>query len=202
MRKLLCLATIFLASLCHADTVVVVKGQRLTNRVVFVCDISGSMNDPVSTAPNAPVKLDVLAAEVERITALLGDEASVQFVAFGAYPVAYTPTWFHLPDEDGVKAVRLWLRQTHDSDIQGATNIVPPLRIALANPQADLSILILSDAEWGDAAEIDAIARMNAARANGPCPIAIEGIGTSDGEDTEAAKKVATASRSYFLKIK
>lgn len=204
---------------------IIVNGQGLTNRIIFVLDVSGSMTNRLYPQDDrSPTKFNVEVREFRRVVEQLEDDGKIQCVAFGAFPLPWKETWLAMPDQDGVDAATSWLQDTFSTPgansyyatmtsttftpivspcgIQAGTCIIPPLQWALAHQEPDLSILIITDADFNDASELDSIAKLNAARTWGPAPIAIIGIGMTDGEDFKTAKKIADMSHSYFVQIK
>ena len=125
--------------------VMVVEPQaRLTKRVVFVVDVSGSMRgDKLGAACTA-----VMTALQQPV-----DEMEIAVIAFNDQPRRWPGIpeegerkvpkgWAALPSQDAVKAAEKFLGELGAG---GDTQVSPALREGLAEPRDDLSLVLVSD---------------------------------------------------------
>jgi Mg-chelatase subunit ChlD len=130
-------------------TIEVEPQARITRRVLFVVDRSGSMHgDHFGRALNA------VRGMLEQST----DDLEVAVLAFndGAtrWPGRPEPDrarpvpagWAALPSDDAVDAANAWLEQLGAG---GDTLIIPALKEALAEPREDLSVVLVTDGLFG-----------------------------------------------------
>lgn len=111
------------------------RGAPLTNRIVFVVDTSGSMRgEPLAVAQS----------EVLKILSFATDGTHARVIAFGDSPEAFSSCWFKLPDEDMVSRVDEWMTSHSGA---GNTDIAGAINAALAVPDEDLTIVLITDGE-------------------------------------------------------
>lgn len=112
---------------------VVVEGPPLTNRVVFMLDVSSSMRLP---------KLD--SARSALITTLreFTDDGYARIYAFNNDVYAYSTGWLRMPDALVVILVEEWLARFTP---RGGTALDSALATALAHPEPDLSVVLFTD---------------------------------------------------------
>lgn len=152
MTRLLPLLLLALALQLSAQELVetVPPEARLTNRILLVLDVSGSMAGP---------KLDRAIAAALQVARQGGDELEVAAVAFAGgcarWPAPAQegsdapPLWVQCPDEQALAHLLAWLRTPLLAD--SSTHLAPALERALAEPRDKLSIVIVSDGELHDA---------------------------------------------------
>lgn len=123
---------------------------RLTNRVLFVLDVSGSMRGRC---------LEAAMRFVRGGLELPSDDLQVGILAFsdstrrwegvpepdGARPVE--PGWAALPSLDALSSAQAFLDGFNGA---GGTLLAPALREALADPQDSLSVVLVTDGVFGD----------------------------------------------------
>jgi len=150
--------------------VVVPPKRRFSKRILFICDVSGSMSGrPFSKTLQA----------MKMIASQPVDDMEMGIIAFADHPTRWTPskkkTWVKLPSAKAVKAAEEWLIKQGAS---GGTRIVPALRMALKDPAKDLSIVIVTDGvfmETNDAV-VEVVQELQKKRAKSKCGKAIIGV--------------------------
>jgi len=110
----------------------------VSDRVVFVVDVSGSMNQPFGTG-NA-TRLDEAKRQLGRVLAALPPKAKANVIAFGndAHGLA---TGLQAIDDRRRKAAAAW---TDALQARGATNVHAALQLAFADAEVD-TIFLLTD---------------------------------------------------------
>ncbi|MCO5167674.1 MAG: VWA domain-containing protein [Planctomycetes bacterium] len=122
---------------------------RITRRVLFVVDRSGSMHgDHFSRA------LDAVRSMLEQST----DELEFALLAFNDVPTRWPgvpetdrprpvpPGWAALPSDTALTKANGWLEEMGAG---GDTLIIPALRAALVEPRDDLSVVLVTDGLFG-----------------------------------------------------
>jgi hypothetical protein len=109
-----------------------------SDRVVFVVDVSGSMNQPFGTG-NA-TRLDEAKRQLDRVLAALPPKAKANIVAFGTDAQVFAANLQTL-DERRRKAASGWVAAL---EARGATNVHAALQRAFADQEAD-TIFLLTD---------------------------------------------------------
>lgn len=132
---------------------------RLTNRIIFVVDTSGSM------------MRDDTAKAVEALVEVAGgptDDLQVRLLTFDDVVREPEPKgWRRLPDPVVLAGLRASIPEKGD----GGTNVLPALRMALEDPEPKLSVVLVTDGVLGctDAEVLPGcVAGWQNARANGP----------------------------------
>ena len=139
------LGVLFGIPLLTGLVVVVQPQERLTKRILFVVDVSGSMRgDKFTKACEA----------VLRITEQPVDEVQIGVLAFNEVPSRWRgipeehPTrpvpvhWAALPSAHAVESASAFLAETGAG---GDTLVIPALQAALGEPRDQLSIVLVSD---------------------------------------------------------
>ncbi|MFC1705549.1 hypothetical protein ACFL59_01860 [Planctomycetota bacterium] len=205
---LLCLLVPF----ARAEEELVVSGVPLTNKVVFLVDVSGSMTMGAVRALAARLQaentaearddLDTALHYVREIVTRISDQAKVKFVAFGAAMSWYDhDEWMKLPDRQVFDAIAWYRSMAQHEDMASATHLVDAVRAVLELPDEDMSVVIISDCELGDSEErVEEIAQANAARDHGPVPIAVISVGAVSTKADRVARKIAEDSQSFYLR--
>jgi Mg-chelatase subunit ChlD len=164
----------------------VAPAARLTRRVLFVVDRSGSMQGGGFTHALGAVR-DVLRQPSDdlEVGLLAFNQSTARWPGIpegGARPVP--PGWAALPSEDAVDRASAWL----DSLGAGGDTLVgPPLAEALAEPRGDLSIVLVSDglfARERTGTLLELVERAQAARVRrglGRAVLACYGLGDAQG---------------------
>lgn len=145
---------------CLAELVTVVSPEtRLTKRVMFVVDVSGSMKGDKFS--------DALAA-VEKIAAQPVDELEIAVLAFNAGPTRWEGIpepdkipfgWAAMPSEAAPKVAQAFLCQL---GAEGDTAVIPALKQALNEQRSDLSIILVTDGIFQQESEDQILAALEA----------------------------------------
>lgn len=146
------------------------EGPPLTKHLAIVVDVSGSMRgDPHALARR----------EVATVLSLFADEGWVKVYAFDDEVEQMQEAWAELPDEDLARRIDAWLLARPGS---GNTNLAAGIAAALAEPEEDLTVLLVSDGEPSgcEEAHLAWIGRAQAAR-DRVAPIHV--IGVAEDED-------------------
>lgn len=129
-------------------TMVVEPQERLTDRIIFVVDRSGSMHgDTFSRA------LQVVTETLQQPV----DQYEIGVIAFNDSfarwpgkpengPKAVPPNWAAMPSNAVVREVNDWLEALGAG---GDTLVMPALRGALLDPRERLSIVLITDGQFG-----------------------------------------------------
>lgn len=154
------LAALLLAAAlpCSAQELVTVvePEERVTSRVIFLVDTSGSMK---------PAKLPTAIEAALKIARQGGDELEISAFAFAAgycrWPApqqeggSAPPAWASMPDEQALVHLLAWLQAPVVSD--SGTALGPCLARALAEERDELTVIVLTDGLLDDAAELLAV---------------------------------------------
>lgn len=139
----LLLLSFLAAPLCAAITLheVVAPQARLTPRVLFVVDVSGSMKGPEFTRALTAVR-SIAAQPVDQLEfAVLAFNDGVY--RWEGHPDADAPPkWACAPSEDAVRAAEDWLSE---QGAEGDTLVIPALAAALAEERDTLSVVLVTD---------------------------------------------------------
>lgn len=168
--------------------VMVVEPQaRLTKRVLFVVDVSGSMRGDKLGAACAAV-LSALQQPV--------DEMEIAVIAFNDQPRRWPGIpeeaegrsipkgWAGLPSQEAVQAAEKFLGELGAG---GDTQVIPALREGLAEPRAELSLVLVSDGIFQREAPDDVLAALEAGqkerdeRELGRAVLMVYGVGSESG---------------------
>lgn len=204
MRLTACiLSFVFLAS---SLTTVVPPTARLTKRIVFLVDVSGSM---------AGLKFDRACGAVLEIAGQPVDELEIAVVAFDST----VSRWPGLPEpsdpERGIKGVpRGWAalpsqlamdessRWLNGISPDGGTLVIPPLRAALAENRKELSVVLITDGQFYQErtdvilAAVEASQRQREEKGLGRAVILAYGV----AGESNALKRLAKAGGGGFFK--
>ena len=125
-----------------------------SDRVAFVVDVSGSMNQPFGTGGGT--RLDEAKRQLVRVLGLLPAKAKMNVITFGNATDAFAPGLQSL-DEKRRKAAEAW---TQALVVRGATNVHAGLQRAFADPEVD-TIFLLTDGQpsTGDIVEPGPLAK-------------------------------------------
>jgi hypothetical protein len=127
----------------------IIEGRtRLTKRVLFLIDVSQSMDI------NASQAISALNAIVEQPI----DDLEIACISFDhratRWPVesdGRTPAnWAALPAENVLPELNDWLSERHRG---GATYLVEALELALSEQRRELTLFVISDTEWTEGVE-------------------------------------------------
>jgi Mg-chelatase subunit ChlD len=110
----------------------------VSDRVVFVVDVSGSMNQPFGTGD--ATRLDEAKRQLVRVLAALPAKAKANIVAFGNDAQGFA-AGLQAIDDRRRKAAATW---TDALQARGATNVHAALQLAFADNEAD-TIFLLTD---------------------------------------------------------
>lgn len=116
-----------------------VTGQepaRMTNRILFVVDTSGSM-----TRDDSARATDMVLSTAGVPT----DDLQVKLITFSDRAKAWDGGWQRLPDPKVLSR----LRETLPENGNGDTNVLAAMRLALEEPMRDLSIVLVTDGIFG-----------------------------------------------------
>lgn len=132
------LALLVTSAALAAELVTVVRGKsRVSKRILFVVDVSGSMYGRSFSRAVSSVR--TLAAQPT-------DELQVGVIAFADNAVRWSPTkktkWAKLPDKKAVQAIAGFL---YHNGPGGGTNVVPALKLALSEPKTQLTVVLVTD---------------------------------------------------------
>ncbi len=147
MRAALLLVVVFFAP---SIVEVVPAKARMTKRVLFVVDVSGSM---------AGLKFDKASQAVIEIAGQPVDEMEIGLIAFDNAPSrwpgipekaqegvpAVPKGWAALPSKEAVDSASGWLRKINPT---GGTRLIPALKSALAEDRDKLSLVIVTDGQF------------------------------------------------------
>lgn len=125
--------------------VVIQPQERLTKRILFVVDVSGSMRgDKFTTACAAVLKVTEQPVDEVEIAVLAFNEDASRWPGIPEdHPTRPVPAhWAALPSAHAVEAASAFLAETGAG---GDTLVIPALRAALAEPRDELSIVLVSD---------------------------------------------------------
>jgi Mg-chelatase subunit ChlD len=111
-----------------------------SDRVVFVVDISGSMNQPFGTGGGT--RLDEAKRQLVRVLGMLPKKAKANVVAFGNGAQVLADT-LQTIDDKRRKAAEEW---TKALECRGATNVYAAMQRAFADPEVD-TIFLLTDGQ-------------------------------------------------------
>lgn len=189
MSRLL-LTWVFSLPLLSGLVMVVEPQARLTKRVLFVVDVSGSMRGDKLGAACAAV-LSALQQPV--------DEMEIAVIAFNDQPRrwpgipeeaeagqgrAIPKGWAGLPSQEAVQAAEKFLGELGAG---GDTQVIPALREALAEPRDELSLVLVSDGIFQREAPDDVLAALEAGqnerdeRELGRAVLMVYGVGSESG---------------------
>jgi hypothetical protein len=204
-----------------SEETIVVQGIDRSNRVIFLLDCSGSMHEngptmffhgkiitsggqehqdeDVNSCIKNRCKIVLAIQWMQEIAQDMGDEGYVKFYAFGDN-VEKKTGWIQLPDADAIQGAVLWYFQINPG--RGNTDITKALLTTIEeNPQEGLSIILITDMEDYQLKE-SKVRKVNQNRKNGPMPISVIGIGSTDGsERDERARKITGQSNATYLRI-
>lgn len=131
---------------------IVAPTQRLTQRIVFVLDVSGSMQED---------------GKIKRLVGFVGsviqqplDELQIAIFAFDTsmyrWPGVADPPedtkpvpkgWAKLPSEEALKSAQAWLSQFTSG---GGTRPEETLRAALSEERTDMSVVVVTDGDYNN----------------------------------------------------
>lgn len=111
-----------------------------SDRVVFVVDVSGSMNQPFGTGGGT--RLDEAKRQLVRVFGLLPPKAKANVIVFGSTTDAFAETLQPIDDKKK-KLVEAWAQNL---TARTATNIHAAMQRAFADPEVD-TIFLLSDGQ-------------------------------------------------------
>lgn len=170
------LAVLVTGAAMAAELVTVVRGKtRFSNRILFVCDVSGSMHGR---------SFDQAVSSVRALASQPTDDMQIGVIAFADTATRWSPskkaTWAKLPDAKAVKKAGAFLYRQGPG---GGTNVVPALELALKETKGKLSIILITDGIFSetDVAVLKAIKTGQAKRKKdkrGEAVIAVLGVGT------------------------
>lgn len=136
---------------------------RLTNRVILVVDVSGSMTGD-------PERISGAFDAVRLMTSMPGDDLEIAVIAFSDYHVRWPgikerclhrkgvkcsprwrclpPGWARFPSLTARKAILRWLQGTQVRAINGnGTRAAPAMVSALAERRKNISVILVTDGE-------------------------------------------------------
>lgn len=200
-RHLLVVACALLVAVL-ADLITVVEPQaRLTKRIMFVVDVSGSMRG------------DKLGAACAAVTGALQqpvDEMEIAVIAFNDQPRRWpgipedgerrVPAgWAALPSQDAVREAEKFLAGL---GAEGNTLVVPALQAALAEERKELSLVLVSDGIFQQESEdevadaLEAGQKKREERELGRAVLLVYGVGSEAG----VLRRLGTAGRGGYLR--
>lgn len=161
------------------------RGPPITKRIAIVLDASGSMR-------GAPIER--ARAELVTILSLFPDDGYVKAYAFDDGAHELDGGWRQLPDAEVLNEIAAWLA---GFDGAGNTNLAAGLRAALANPEDDVSVIVVTDGEvsGGNEIALDKVADAQKARAVGPAPIHVIAVHELEATDDALALERELAER-------
>lgn len=185
---------LLLALVCAVE-----PAERLTSRIVFLVDVSGSMKGPkIDRAIDAVVGPEGIARQA-------GDQLEIAVVSFASevqrwpgVPEEGVPAdWAGLPSDDALVAARGWLEGQGSDGC--STDLCPALRLALAEERDELSLVIVTDGVLSDADAVLGVLRegqaARVARGLKPAVVAVWGV---DG-DEPILREIGQAGRGGFF---
>jgi len=125
--------------------------KPITKRILLLVDVSGSMQN----FGHAQQALRVASAIARQPV----DEASVLAMAWTDATATYPGGWVQLPSEEGVEKLEAWLGSWHT---QGDTKLSQALRVALARPESDLTVIVVTDGDLHADSEAELLAALEA----------------------------------------
>jgi len=157
----------------------------MTKRIALVLDVSGSMSgEPLEQAQR----------EVLTIMSLFPDDGEVRVYAFsgGVAEFEAEKGWHKLPDGLLLDRAAKWLAGFVGV---GTTDIGGGVAAALANPEDDLSVVLVTDGEptIPYAAHAMAIEKAQAARKAGQAPVHVIGVRRSAWDTSPQERKFCEA---------
>lgn len=189
---------------------VVVDGARLTNHLVIVLDVSGSMtqrswaqwnwNRTASTTARddtTPQKARAAVGWLRRAAESVGDDGEVQIVAFANG--VWRSEWRRMPDGDWLNAA-IWSAQQANIGTGTTAGIVAVVGALQQRSTEAISVLVISDMEWQDQDMATIIAAAKGRPQ--PAPIAVIGIDSgSTGPGDETARDMAKGTGGMYFRI-
>lgn len=133
MNNLLLLAAVVL-------TTVVPQEKRLTNRMVFLVDVSGSMSG--NDYKEAVTLIDGIVSQQT-------DDFKIKVIAFNGGYQEWQKKWEPFPSANGRKKLLKWLKGLK---ITGVTDPTPALKKALTYKEKNKSLVLVSDGFFHHAA--------------------------------------------------
>lgn len=111
--------------------------QPITKNIILLVDVSGSMSH--SGRPGRAL------SAVSQMTRQPIDEAAVLCMAWANHVTTDVAGWEKLPSEEGAARMEGWISAQQGGN--GDTFLAPALKAALARPEKDLTIIIITDGE-------------------------------------------------------
>lgn len=178
------LPTLLLPLVLFTLTPVVELEHPITNHVLFVMDVSGSMTElPTKKVfgvpiPSAGTPFDAAVDCMNQLLDSPSDDMRFGVIAFGSFTTRWdgdSDGWATLPSADAMASANRWIR---DQTANGSTNVYSALHDAFTDPQEDLTIILVTDGEFSDLCGTTAIAGWQGARSQ-PAVFVVVGVNPS-----------------------